>query len=117
MEISVQPEIFHEFYDKIAFRLRLGNTSRQVLGRFIAADANATAITDILARNQYFESRLVDLAKALSGKEEVPTLRSAVSMLGMQVTRDQVCAAQIYRSVTDRFPAVDKDGKAEGNPL
>ena len=117
MDISVQPEIFHEFYTKIAFRLRLGNTSRQILGRFIAADASATAITQILDQNQYFGERLVGLAHALSGKEEAPTLRSAVSMLGMQVSRDHVCAAQVYRSVTDKFPPVDKDGKPEGNPL
>ena len=59
----------------------------------------------------------MNLAQAMSGKEETPTLRSAVSLLGMQVTRDQVCAAQIYRSVTDEFPPVSKDGKSEGNLL
>ena len=111
MDIQVDPKLFHDFHFKVAMSLKLPATSRRVLEEFADLDVNAEAVGKIIQRNQYFEYWLLNEIKSLGLKENTPKLTAAIALLGMQRTRDFVCALQILRMVGRRHPEVAADGK------
>lgn len=116
MDIQVDPKLFHDFHFKVAMSLKLPGTSRRVLEEFVDLDVNAEAIGKVIQRNQYFEYWLLNEIKSLGLKENTPKLTAAIALLGMQRTRDFVCALQILRMVGRRHPEMTGDGKLNFKP-
>lgn len=96
--------------------LRLPLTSRKILEAFINIDVNTETVSRIVQRNQYLEVALLREIKALGLKDNTPTLKAAIALLGMQRVRDFLCALQIIRWAGNKYPKIDKDGKVDFRP-
>lgn len=113
MEPTVDAAVYHDFYFKLALPMRLPPTARRVLQEFVDIDVNSPTIAQVIAANPYVHNCLMQLIVALGPKETLPGLQTAILLLGMQGTRDFVCALQMQRGATGRFVKTGKDGKPE----
>ncbi|MEW6055634.1 MAG: HDOD domain-containing protein [Bdellovibrionota bacterium] len=116
MDLTIDSKLFNEFHSTVVAAVNLPITSRKIIEEFIDIDVTAEAVAKIIQRNQYFEYVLVKEIQSLGLKENTPTLRAAISLLGMQRVRSFVCALQIMRSVAGKYPEIDASGKLNFKP-
>lgn len=116
MDVRVDPRLFHEFYFKIAMSMRLPLTSSKIIEEFVDIDVNSDAVSKIILRNQYFEYFVTKEIKNLGFKKDIPSLKAAIVLMGMQSVRNFVCALQMMRMVGRLHPKPDKDGKLNLKP-
>ena len=88
-------------------------TVANVLDRFVAGDVTAEDISNILQQNPYLENILITEIKTLGLKDNVPSIRAALSMLGMQRVRSLVCSIHFIRRIQKRHPGFTADGKLD----
>ncbi len=113
MQVQVDPKLFHEFYFKMVLPMKLPITSQRVIEEFVDIDVNSEVVSKIIHQNQYVEQLLLQEIKALGLKENTPSLKAAIVLMGMQGVRNFVCALQVLRRVLRTHPKAGKNGKLE----
>lgn len=108
-------EIFNRFIREVGFNLHLPPTTRRIIKGFSDIDVKTESIVKILNANPYYEHLFLEVVKSMSTHSELDA-RSAVLRLGMQHTRNLLCALQLFRLVRSAHPALDQNGKLTLSP-
>lgn len=110
-QTAIGPDLFHRFLTEIAIPLRPLATTNRVLKSFEKGDVDARSIAEVLQGNPYIDHFLTIVLRSKGFKGDAPSIHAIVSLLGMEPSRNLVCAMQLFRRITRQHLEVTAEGK------
>jgi HD-like signal output (HDOD) protein len=111
LDLSRTTSEVERFFEKIAPVAALGATSMGILQAFANVDVNAEKMALLMSGNPFLEDLFQRVVASTGKREQVPSVEAAISLLGIQNSRNLIVANQILRCVRGTFPEWTKDGK------
>lgn len=108
--------ILDKFFEKVALKLALPDTSLAVLEAFSSLDQKAERVADAMRRNPYYEYQFLKVIESLGKREDKPSVEAAIVLLGMQNSRDLLFSMQMLRNIKGTHPEWDPNGKLTYQP-
>jgi HD-like signal output (HDOD) protein len=103
--------LFARFMSEVHPKISLPRTSQYVLDAFSSRDVTAEKVSLALKANPFLQQAFYQVIESVGKRTEVPSLESAVVLLGMQNSRNLILALQLLRTVSGQQPEWTKEGK------
>ena len=103
--------LFERFLEMGAPAAALGATSMGILQAFANIDVTAERMALLISGNPFFEDLFQRVVASAGKREQVPSVEAAITLMGIQNSRNLIVANQILRTVRGSFPEWTKEGK------